>query len=167
MLEVCVRRQTIGAAFGLLTALFLSTGCATVVHGSRQTVTVTSDPSGAQVTVLSDPAAGSPVVRSTPGVTPIQLRLTRRDPNIVIRLEKDGCPPAELRLKRTVSGWIAGNLLSANPFAAQGLDSASDYSRMAISGLAVTFGIDFLSGAAFKLPKTVHAVVCAGRSPTR
>ena len=37
---------------------------------------------------------------------------------------------------------------------AQGLDSASDYPAMAAQGLAVTFGIDFLSGAAFKLPKT-------------
>ena len=29
-----------------------SGGCATLVHGTRQTVTVTSEPSGAQVTVL-------------------------------------------------------------------------------------------------------------------
>jgi len=133
-----------------------SSGCATLVHGTRQTVTVTSEPSGAQVTVLSDRPGGSRIVRSNPGVTPIRLQLTRRDPNIVIRLEKDGCSPAEVRLARTISGWIAPNLLSANPMAAQGLNSASDYPLVAAQGLAVTFGIDFLSGAAFKLPKTVQ-----------
>jgi hypothetical protein len=137
-------------------AAALSIGCATLVHGPRQTVTVTSEPSGAQVIVLSDRPDASRIVRSTPGVTPIRLRLTRRDPNIVIRLEKDGCSPAEVRLKRSISGWIAPNLLSANPLAAQGLDSASDYPRMAAQGLAVSFGIDFISGAAFKLPKTVQ-----------
>jgi hypothetical protein len=136
-----------------------STGCATLVHGPRQTVTVTSDPSGAQVTVLSDRPGGTRIVRSNPGLTPIQLRLTRRDPNIVIRLEKDGCSPAEVRLERTISGWIAPNLLSANPIAIQGLDSASDYPLMAVQGLAVTFGIDFISGAAFKLPKTVQVTL--------
>jgi hypothetical protein len=142
-----------------------STGCATMAHGPRQTVTVTSDPSGAQVTVLSDRPGDSRVVRSKPGVTPIQLRLTRRDPNIVIRFEKDGCAPAEVRLKRTVSGWIAGNLLSANPMNAQGLDSPSDYPTMALQGLAVTFGIDFISGAAFKLPRSVHATLGPPLSP--
>jgi hypothetical protein len=136
-----------------------STGCATLVHGPRQTVTVRSEPSGAQVTVLSDRPGGARIVRSNPGVTPIRLRLTRRDPYIVIRIEKDGCSPAEVRLKRTISGWIASNLLFANPMAAQGLDSASDYPRMAAQGLAVSFGIDFISGAAFKLPKTVQVTL--------
>jgi hypothetical protein len=136
-----------------------SSGCATLVHGTRQTVTVTSEPSGAQVTVLSDRPGGSRTVRSNPGVTPIQLQLTRREPNIVLRLEKDGCSPVEVRLKRTISGWIAPNLLSANPMAGQGLDSASDYPLVAAQGLAVTFGIDFLSGAAFKLPKTVQVTL--------
>ena len=65
------------AAVVILTA---STGCATLVHGTRQTVAVTSDPAGAKVTVLSTARDGTRVVRSTPGVTPIQLNLARRDP---------------------------------------------------------------------------------------
>jgi len=136
-------------------AVAASSGCATIAHGSRQTVTVTSEPSGAQVTVLSDPPAGERRVRSTPGVTPLQLHLTRRDPNIVVRVEKEGCLPSEVRLKRTVSGWIGANLVLANPYNAQGLDSASGYPMMAAQGLALGFGIDFLSGAAFKLPTRV------------
>jgi hypothetical protein len=133
-----------------------SAGCATIAHGPRQTVTVISEPSGAQVTVLSDPPKGERRVRSSPGATPLQLHLWRRDPNLVVRLEKEGCLPLEVRLKRTVSGWIAGDLLPANPMNAQGLDSASDYPKMAASGLALTFGVDFVSGAAFKLPKLVQ-----------
>jgi hypothetical protein len=93
------------------------------------------------------------------------LSLARRDANIVIRLEKDGCPPAELRLKRTVSGWTAGNLIFANPYAAQGLDHASDYPGMALKGLAAGFGIDLLSGAAFELPKAVRVTLGSAASP--
>jgi hypothetical protein len=136
-----------------------STGCATMAHGPHQTVTVTSEPSGAQVTVLSDPPAGARRVRATPGTTPLRVDLRRRDPNIVVRLEKEGCLPAEVRLKRTVSGWIGANLVLANPYNAQGLDSASDYPKMAAQGLAVAFGIDFLSGAAFELPKRVQVTL--------
>ena len=105
------------------------------------------------------PAQGERRVRSNPGATPLELHLWRRDPNIVVRLEKEGCQPKEVRLKRTVSGWIAGDLLPANPMNAQGLDSASDYPKMAASGLALTFGIDFLSGSAFNLPKLVQVTL--------
>jgi len=143
--------------FVAVVAAVWSGGCATIAHGPRQTVTVTSEPSGAQVTVLSDPPTGNRRVRSKPGETPIKLELTRRESNFVVRLEKEGCLPAEVRLKRSVSGWIAGDLLPANPMNAQGLDSASDYPKMAASGLALTFGIDFLTGAAFKLPSHVQA----------
>jgi hypothetical protein len=140
-------------------AVASSAGCATVAHGPRQTVTVISEPSGAQVTVLSDPPRGERRVRSNPGATPLKLHLWRRDPNLVVRLEKEGCLPKEVRLKRTVSGWIAGDLMPANPMNAQGLDSAGDYPKMAASGLALTFGIDFLSGSAFKLPKLVQVTL--------
>jgi hypothetical protein len=140
----------------LVFAAVALTGCATIAHGPHQTVTVISEPSGAQVTVLSDPPKGERRIRSTPGATPLKLNLMRRDPNIVVRLEKEGCLPVEVRLKRTVSGWIAADLVPANPMNAQGLDSAADYPKMAASGLALTFGIDFLSGAAFKLPKRVQ-----------
>jgi hypothetical protein len=146
-------------------ATAVSTGCATIAHGPRQNVLVTAEPSGAQVTVLSGSPDGPQTLRSKPGVTPIKLSLARRDPNIVLRLEKAGCPPSELRLKRSVSGWTAANLVFANPYAAQGLDSASDYPQMALQGLAVGFGIDFVSGGAFKLPNSAHAVLGPPGSP--
>lgn len=58
-----------------------ASGCVTVAHGTRQSVTVTSEPSGAVVTVLSYKPGREPVERSKPGVTPITLDLTRSDPN--------------------------------------------------------------------------------------
>ena len=140
-------------------------GCATIVHGTRQTVTVTSDPSGAAVTVLS-----GTTVKETAGVTPVQVRLTRRDANLRLRLEKAGCEPFEVQLKRSVSGWTFGNLIAANPFAQQGMDNASAGSYA--GQLGVTSGMitaDFLTGGAYKLPKVVDVRFCASpaRSPER
>jgi hypothetical protein len=142
--------------------LAASTGCATLVHGTRQTVTVTSDPAGAQVTVLSAAPDGTRVVRSRPGVTPIQLNLTRRDPNIVLRLEKEGCSPAEVRLKREISGWVATNLWLGNPFAMQGYDHNPEgqYVFQLTVGMGGAFAIDLASGGAYKLPRAIDVLLC-------
>lgn len=135
----------------------LSAGCATMAHGTRQTVTVTSDPSGAAVIVLS-----GATVKSRPGVTPIQLELTRRDPAIVIRLEKNGCQPAEVRLKRSPSGWMLGNLVVANPLAMQGYDRdpGKHYAIQVGVGLPLFFGADLLSGGGYTLPKAIDVPFC-------
>jgi hypothetical protein len=140
-----------------------SSGCATTAHGWNQTVTITSEPSGAKVTVLSATADGSMTVRSRPGITPLQVKLPRRDPRMVIRFEKEGCPPEELRVKRSVSGWTFGNLIFANPFAGQGADSPAAAGSIFI-GLVLTTGagmlIDAGTGAAFNLPTWLHATLC-------
>src|SRR4051794_7512909 len=105
--------RSLSAAAATCAAL-CAAGCATMSHGTTQSVRVTSDPPGAQVTVLSQKPGETATVRSHPGVTPLVLELTRRDPNIVVRLEAPGCDAAEIRLKRSVSGWTAGNLIVAN-----------------------------------------------------
>ena len=141
------------AALGLV----LSAGCATIAHGPRQSVRVISDPPGATVTVLS-----KQTVKSHPGVTPVVLTLSRRDPNITIRLEKDGCPPAEVRLTRKTSGWVYGNLVAANPMAMQGYDHdpAGQYAMQVAVGVPMMFGVDFATGAAYTLPKAVDVRLC-------
>jgi hypothetical protein len=136
-------------------------GCATVAHGTGQTVSVTSNPPGATVTLLSAPPGQTAVVRATPGVTPIDLELWRRHADLVVRIEKAGCPAQELRLKRSVSGWTALNLVVANPMSMQGMDNpGSGYAQQLLIGLPVMFGIDMLSGGAYKLPRRVHADLC-------
>jgi len=141
-----------------------ATGCATIVHGSRQSVTITSDPSGAAVTVLS----GHDVKES--GVTPLKVRLSRRDANLTLRLEKAGCEPTEVKVKRSVSGWTFTNLVAANPFAQQGMDSSSGMSYAGQLGVtSAMFTTDFLTGGAYKLPKVVDVRLCSSpaRSPER
>jgi hypothetical protein len=140
-------------------------GCATLVHGPRQTVTVTSDPSGAAVTVLS-----GATVKETPGVTPVKVRLPRRDANLRLRLEKPGCEPTEVQLKRSVSGWTFGNLIAANPFAQQGMDSSSGIAYVGQLGVtSAMISTDFLTGGAYKLPKAVEVRFCSSSagSPER
>ena len=149
------------AVWPLMIGLGAGSGCATIAHGSRQTVTVVSDPPGARLTVLSSPEGNPPIVRSHPGHTPVQLDLTRRDGTITLRFEIDGCAAVEVHLKRGVSAWTAGNLVYANPLSMQGMSNpGSEYPRQLITMLPLTFGIDFLSGGAFTLPKTVEARLC-------
>jgi hypothetical protein len=124
-------------------------------------VTVTSDPNGARVSVFTRDADGTLRERLRAGLTPIVLQLPRREATLTIRVEKDGCAPVDVPLQRTVSGWIAGNLIVANPLSMQGMtDPGRQYPRQLAIGLPLMFGVDALTGATFKLPKKVHAPVC-------
>ena len=74
----------------LLAAGAFSSACATSVNGPTQRVAVVSDPPGAQVYVN-----GAPV-----DVTPAFVDVPRRDPDLELRLEKDGYEPTVLALER-------------------------------------------------------------------
>lgn len=155
-------RRRLSLAVAVL-CIACSSACATIVHGTKQDVTITSDPASAKVTVLSI-RNGSTVVRSEPGVTPLQVKLTRGDPHMTIRFEKDGCAPIEIPVKRSVSGSTFWNLVFVNPFAGQGADSpeaAGSIYILQVLTAGAGFLIDRGTGAAFKVPKTVHATLCA------
>lgn len=81
-------------------AVFLITGCATIMHGSSQEVSISSNPSNAEVTVNQQPM----------GTTPVVLDLDRKDTHRVA-IELDGHLPYEMTLSRGVSGWVAGNII--------------------------------------------------------
>ena len=145
----------------LLVALAAAGGCATIVHGSRQTVTIVSNPPGARLTVLSTPEGKPPVVRSKPLTTPVQIDLLRSEANLTLHFEMDGCATVDVPLKRGVSGWTAGNLIYANPMSMQGMSHpSSQYPLQLAMMLPLTFGIDVASGGAYTLPKTVEARLC-------
>lgn len=117
---------------GMALLLFCIAGCAAIIHGTKQEVAVSSTPSGAKVVVMGAHMA------TTPGI----IKLDRKDSNIVLRFEKDGYEPVEVALRRSVDGWIAGNILFGG-----------------LIGLV----IDFASGAAYKLsPPEVQAALQEG-----
>lgn len=82
--------------FGVL--LFV-TGCATLMHGSRQDVGISSSPVGAAVTIDNQ----------TMGKTPIVAELKRKQ-NHVVKIEMRGYEPFETTLTHKTSGWVWGNI---------------------------------------------------------
>ena len=83
-----------------LLILLLSSGCATIICGSRQSVQFISTPGNATI-FIDDVEVGK---------TPFSIRLKRkRDYNVVISL--DGYLPYETKLTRTFNAWYLGNIV--------------------------------------------------------
>ena len=110
----------------------LLTSCASIIHGRRQEVTVSSNPTGVTVT---------DGVNSW--VTPAKISLPRKTAHM-LTFFKPGYRPQIVRLERTVSGAVFGNIII--PF-----------------GL-VGWGIDAISGAQWKLlPEMVDVTMMPER----
>ena len=133
----------------LCTVIIVGSGCATIMNGRTQAVTVSSEPPGAHIFM------GSQLL----GVTPARLELTRRDDHIALRFEKDGFVGQEIQVKRSVSGWIAGNGVALNPYQCQGLDSLRGCPGVIAANVGTLLAIDFLTGAAFKHPGVVRVIL--------
>ena len=112
----------------------LLAGCASIIHGSRQDIRVTSNPSGAVVRVNLNNTA-----TTTPGV----LNLNRKEIGYVLTFEKEGYKPVEVSLRRTTGGWLFGNILFGG-----------------IIGIV----IDFASGSAYKLTPSEVEVALGEKS---
>lgn len=78
----------------------LVSGCATVIHGSKQDVAIISEPRSATITI-----DGFNV-----GKTPYLARLSRKDIHLV-KLELPGYQPYEVTINRKLDGWIFGNIV--------------------------------------------------------
>ena len=99
-----MRRRFLFFLTAMPVIFFALQGCVTVLGKRTQQVTVTARPAGARVFVDGEDE----------GLTPLAIRLTKRSPH-VIRIEKDGYRPVEIRLK-TRKNWfpvIFPNLLLA------------------------------------------------------
>jgi hypothetical protein len=146
-----------------LLVTFLATGCATVLHGSRQNVRVETDPPGATAS-----AVGRKI--TTPGV----LKLPRKEKTLEVLVEKDGYVSRRVTLTRKASGAGWANLLFMPAGAAIGAsfccDTSSDASVLElmvgrraaqafIAGVALpaaAFVIDSTIGGAYRLdPPTI------------
>ncbi|HET7250501.1 MAG TPA: PEGA domain-containing protein [Gemmatimonadales bacterium] len=85
---------------GLIVATTVFWACATIIHGSSQEVSFSSQPTGAKVTVDGQPAGNTPVV----------AHLRRKDTHTV-SITMDGYQPFEIATTRSVSGWVWGNIV--------------------------------------------------------
>ena len=84
----------------LILIIFSFSGCATIIHGSRQEMFLTCEPRVASVFV-----DGQYV-----GNTPLNTRLSRGKDH-QLRIELRGYKPFEATLTRRLDGWIFGNIL--------------------------------------------------------
>lgn len=121
-------------------------GCATLASPtSVQRVPVTSDPSGAELFVDGDLV----------GVTPVTVELSRRDSEVSLRMEKDGFVPEEFRVERVLSRWLLLDVVTIMIPYIRDLGTAEVLGMFA-GGLGTVLGLEFLTGAAFRLPESVH-----------
>lgn len=86
--------------FLTITSLSILTGCATIVHGTRQKMSIVSHPSNA--TVWVDLAYA--------GQTPIVVEMSRKNDHVV-RIQLEGYEPYEAIFSKQISGWAFGNIL--------------------------------------------------------
>jgi hypothetical protein len=100
-------------------------GCATILGGGpQQPVSFNSDPTGADFSVKS-----SSGLQMASGKTPQTVRLPRKN-EYQIDFTVPGYQRQSIALAKGVNGWIWGNL---------------------VLGWIIGFGVDFLTGSAYKL----------------
>ena len=79
---------------------WVTSGCATIVHGNRQTVTINSEPEGASVKV-----------DGLKGKTPFSASLARNN-DYVVSIKKAGYQEEQIQITKSFSGLsIIGNIL--------------------------------------------------------
>src|SRR4051794_32244736 len=96
-IEAAARLAIVTASAGF--TLLQLTGCATIIHGTKQEVGISSTPTGATVMIDNNDV----------GVTPVVSKLSRKH-NHVVRIQMAGYQPFETNLTHSVSGWVWGNL---------------------------------------------------------
>lgn len=111
--------------------LFLFAGCATIIHGTKQDISVNSSPHGAKVLINGVPVA----------TTPARVKLPRSERSVNILIEKEGYKSQGIVISRGLSGWFWGNFLF-------------------LSGFWIGMIIDAVDGAMFKLePSEINVVL--------
>lgn len=98
--------------FPLYILISVLTGCATIVDGSDQNVTIDSNPQGAKV-YIGKMEDGKIVGKASAGVTPTTVNISRRNGAVII--EKDGYKSETINLKRKMNGWVLGDILLTSP----------------------------------------------------
>ena len=79
---------------------FLLSGCATIMTGTTQTISINTTPSNANVWV-----DGIYV-----GASPISVNM-KRDKSHIVRVELEGYQPCEMVLNKELNEWVFGNII--------------------------------------------------------
>lgn len=127
-------RRDVSCLMPVLTIVMLmAVSCASIIHGSKQSVTFQTNPAGATVEVFDGMGVSYGVCD-----TPCSLDLKRKR-EYKIKISKPGYASAEMVIQKKSDGWIWGNILFGG-----------------VIGLIV----DFTTGAAYKLdPSALHVTL--------
>jgi hypothetical protein len=108
--------------------LFGSSGCATIVQGRYQDLTINSNPPGASFEV-----------DGLSGTTPATVPVRRKDRQHIVTISKPGYETQQISIGRDLNLWLAGNAL----FGLLGVPCV---------------GVDLVSGGGYKLNDNTVAV---------
>ncbi|MCX8023438.1 MAG: hypothetical protein N2745_11780 [Syntrophorhabdaceae bacterium] len=101
-------------ALALCILPFLFVGCASIIKGSEQTLTIKSSPPEATIKII-DLRKGNEEIAN--GKTPFTITLPTgkgyfKSAKYLVKLEREGYMKKEVEIEGTVSGWyIAGNFI--------------------------------------------------------
>jgi hypothetical protein len=158
-----------------VSSIFLLQNCATIFRGTRQKIPITSNPQGAKIIVDGEEM----------GYAPLNLKLKRKK-NHIMRIEKEGFNPLEIRISRgtsiglttlgnilwgfigaTLAGGkraldlvIIGGFLSKEKAEEESRKVGTAYLLGFLIGCGGTMLVDHLSGANFRLsPKNLNVTL--------
>ena len=131
----------------MLLVVVLSTGCASIVTGSKSTVTFKSDPPGATVRVYN--RINNKLYQ---GVTPCQATFRSTRYTYTADFDMDGYHTYTESFSGSLNPWLFGNIVP-------------------VIGLPIGLILDFALGSAYQLPEEVSCRMqpgtSAGRTPDR
>lgn len=91
----------------VVTMLAGTSGCATIVSGTTQDVSVSSNPAGADVQILQSPGGPAAVVAA--GRAPMGTTLPR-DHEYIVVVSAPGYQEVRVKISKTFNMWVLGNL---------------------------------------------------------
>lgn len=148
-------------------ALALASGCATIASGPAETITVTSEPSGANVSL----DCGS---ERSAQITPARFVIARKSSDCTVTLEKAGFEKETAVLEQGVNRWTWGNVpIAAIGIGALGMSGFTDdpgqSARVGGAILLVGVGGLVVDRLTWKLrdhdPKTLHVKLRPSPAP--
>lgn len=96
----------------IIAVVFAITGCASIMSGTTQKVTIDSDPSGATVMIGVKDTKDDKVIMVdgyNAGVTPLIVELKRKG-STMVQISKKGYKTQEVQLQRGMNNWVWGDI---------------------------------------------------------